>query len=340
MKNLNTVFPFYETLAEQNISKEYVDSDCALVGAQNLLIPFILIRPELTDLSTVTLEIYNSLDDSLVQTLTPTNYLTLQPSGDFDYLYYNDTLLASNLDTDNHYYIKCFTGATTYYSERFAVKKDLSDYLYLKYYNLSKLNNILLGFEQKLYINAVLKTPKYVRTDEATEKDAINIYQSQILQKANVITYLNAPEFIIDSLMTLPMMDSVTLLAQNGDSIEIQQIEVTDPEWTAENKGATALFTIELIEYTIIKKLNFTEMGCPEAVTTNIRQGVTTLTKDIEATITFSSVLPANYTIDGRAQDASGNTVLITIPPADITTSGFKVTGHDDCTFRWTAIKE
>jgi hypothetical protein len=108
-----------------------------------------------------------------------------------------------------------------------------------------------------------LKVPEYPRFDDAEEKGGIKIYRSQILQKANVINIITTPEYLVDALMMLPMMDNVSLILQNGDSIDIQQVEVEDPEWTEKNKGATALLTIKLIEYTVIKKLSFAESGDP-----------------------------------------------------------------------------
>jgi hypothetical protein len=336
-KNLNTLFPFYESLTEQNKNEEYVYDDCPFVALTNKLPTFIVRRLELPDLTTVTLQIYDS-NDNLIQTLTAATYLGLQPAGDYDYLYYNDTLLATPLSLGLTYYIKIYTGIETLYSELFNVKSDLSSYIKLTYYNGTDLNTVLAGFAQALYVNAVLKTPEYPRIDDAIEKNGINIYKSQILQKQNVITVLAAPEYIVDSLMTLPMMDNVSVTVQNGDTIEIQQVEVPDPEWNDVDRGATAKLRIELIEYTIIKRLNFTEMGCPATSGSDIRNGVASLTAGVQATITFSSSLASGYTPNGKAQDALGNTVLFTI--ADITTAGFKVTANANCTFYWSAVKE
>ena len=343
-KNLNTVFPFYQSLAEQNINKEYVDTDCALVCERNRLLPFQLRRlKDATGLTNVTLKIYDAADDTIEQTLTPGTFLDWGSiSGDptYDYLSYNGTLLSSNLSLGKTYYIILYDGTSSWYSERFSVRAAMTDFMLLTFQFATPLNNMIPLYDFKLYINQVLKVPEYPRFDDAEEKDGIKIYRSQVMQKANIIRLLSIPEYLVDALMMLPMVDTISLALQNGDTIDIQQVDVEDPEFITENKGSTATFVIKLIEYTVIKKLNFTEMGCPSATAaaTNIRQGIANLTAGVQATIVFSSVLTAGYTPSGKAQDALGNTVLFTI--ADITTAGFKVTANADCTFYWTAVKE
>lgn len=339
-KNLNTIFPFYETLAEQNLDKEYVDKDCMLVGERNRLLPFMIRRLiDGTLFANVTFKIYDAADDSVVQTLDAATFLDLGTHDvTYEYLTYNGTLLAANLDTSKIYYIILFDGTVNWYSERFSVRASMSDFMLLTFQFGNPLDNMIPLYDFKLYINQVLKTPEYPRFDDAIEKDGIKVYRSQITQKQNIIRLLSVPEYLVDALMVLPLADTVSLSIQNGDSIAIQQIEIPDPEWINENKGATATVIINLIEYTIIKKLNFTEMGCTGVATTNIRQDTVNLTAGVQATIVFSSVLSAGYTPGGIAQSAGGSAVRLTF--ADITTSGFKVTSNIDCTYYWTAIKE
>jgi len=340
-KNLNIPFPFYQSLAEQNSYKDYVDSDIALIGLSDRLLPFVLRRPlDPTGLANVTLEIKDT-NNNLIIALDPATYLDIMSDAEGEYLQYNDATFGG-LSWDITYYAELFDGTKRWFSEIFVVRKTLFNYMLLSFKLDKMLNTIAPNYYFKLYINQVLKVPEYPRFDDAEEKDGIKIYRSQILQKVNVIRFLTAPEYLVDALMMLPLMDTVTLATQNGDLIEIQQIDLEDPEWTPSNKGATALLIVKLVEYTVIKKLNFTEMGCSTTPTPggggSIRQGTTTLTAGVQATILFSSVLAPGYTTNGKAQDALGNTVLFTI--ASETTNGFKVTANANCTLNWTAIKE
>ena len=74
-----------------------------------------------------------------------------------------------------------------------------------------------------------------------------------------------------------------------------------------------------------------------DMINTEIDQGTVTLVANTEKTvdlnITFSTT---GYTVDGRAYDANGNTILPTL--VSRTTTEFVVKANKDCTFDWTAI--
>jgi hypothetical protein len=309
-KNLNIPLPFYSSLGEQNSKKDYVDNDSILIFESDRLPTFALWRAlDPSGLTNVTVSIKDSYDN-LIVTLVTATYLSLHTYTLAQYILPIDIALPSNLEEGNSYYIEIFDGTDTWYSEVFGVRDSMANYMKLSFSSGSILNSIMPNYDYEVFINQVLKVPEYPRFDDAEEKDGIKIYRSQILQKANVINVITTPEYLVDALMMLPMMDNVSLILQNGDSIDIQQVEVEDPEWTEKNKGATALLTIKLIEYTVIKKLNFAESGDPGSdEEPSVNDGYA---YPSQTNIAFGETLNADSSvyINGILQDSTAYSIL------------------------------
>lgn len=266
MKNLDIAFPFYTRLTEQYRYREYVDRDCQLVCFGNRLIPFQIRRAHNAGtLSDLHFYLYDAETNTLSDTIS-TTYLVLSAGTTYDYISYN---AASDLPvslTQKKYYVVIVDdiASVTYYSEVISAlaSSEEADYIKIRWGNYTTLAGIQASWAQDLYVNQVFKTPSYTREDTGEKIDGLMIPEKKIVQKADVVRLLFASEYIVDALMLLPLMDLVQITDQFGDCYTPQEVRVKDPQWNADNKGATAMLEIEFVKQTVIKKTGFVERAC------------------------------------------------------------------------------
>lgn len=318
-KNLNTVFPFYDALTEQYRYREDVTRQPFIISAADHLPPFIIRR--LHNTGTTANLVFDIVPlNSAVISVTPT-ILNITAGTSYDYIWYDSTPLASPIPPDElGYYLHIHDeGATPHkdwYSEVFLTRSSIADLLKLSFTNAEELANIGGGFIQSLYINSILKVPEYPREDTGDKRDGLLVKEKQSLMKADIIRMISVPEYLVDGLMLLPLMDDVSLYLQDGSCIQPLEVRVGDPEWSDERKGAFAKLKITLIESIVIKKLNFKEMGC------NCNNGVTGtqytqgkrvyLTAGVTSDITWDVPFANNtYTFLFTGYDANWNQELI-----------------------------
>jgi len=321
MKNLNTVFPFYDDDAEQYRFREDVTRPSYIISADTHLPPFIIRRLHNTGTTAnLTFQLIPAGGGSPI-TLSATTYLNITSGSAYDFIWYASTTLASLIppcETGYYVYIKDagVSPNKEWFSEIFAVKTSIADMMKLTFTNSTELANIGGGFVQSMYIDGVLKVPEYLREDVGEKRDGLLVKEKQSCLKTHIIRLISAPEYIADALTLLPMMDDVSLYLQNGSCIQPLEVRVSDPEWSDERKGAFSKIRISLVESIVIKKLNFKEMGC------NCNNGVTGtaytqgkrvhLTAGVQTDITWDVPFAnATYTFLFTGYDANWNQELI-----------------------------
>ena len=278
MKNLNTVFPFYDAVLEQYRYKKGIGAVPFILCATDKLVPFIIRRPHSAG-TTANISVF----------VTPCNGgpsyeihgddfgLTITSGTSYDHIYYAGTSLPADLPAQyGGYYLNVHdkTSDKHWYSETFGVRSSMTGYLYVEFKNDIELGGIAAYFIQGIYIDTVMVAPIYIREDEGEKRDGLLVKEKQIKMKAKVIRWTMAPEYLTDALIRLDMQDYVAFI-ENSETTTVLQVTVKDPEWTTESMGLYAKFEIELIYDVEIKKLNFKETGYsdPGGNMAEIRQG-------------------------------------------------------------------
>ena len=351
MKNLNTILPFYDALTEQY---KYRD-DIRIPGKQIRLqvgikrvIPFTIRRTHSAGTTAaLTFLIKDASDDSTVQTVVAATYLSISVGVTYDYIEYDASLdFAADLPIGKTCYITIEDSTPTpnkiWYSERFIVVADLTDYMMLEFWNDEILNNLEANFHQKLYIDNTFKTPDYIREDVGEKMDGILLKQSQTVQKVLNLYNLITPEFLLDALITLPMMTNVQITNLLTECIVPLETRLKDPDWYSETGGSFAKFDIQFVEWVVIKKGGYKEVGCScaEGVSvTTFNTGQDTLTAGVPANQNFTTEFAdVNYSLNIRAFDAVGNDVSFHVSAK--TVALFTIEALENCTIDWIAADE
>lgn len=305
MKNLNTVFPFYDSITEQIRFRDLFDSAGVadviplIICKQTSLPPWIIRRDHNAGTS---IEIYfyptdggDAInlhgEDIGIDIVSGTIYdYIVYPGGDF-----NGPIPLNG----SGYYLEVVDGSKTWYSETFNVRASVADLLELIFSCDVNLQNIYAGFEQFLYIDQFLKAPEYLREDTGDKRDGMLIKEKQVLLKQRVIRLNRLPEYMVDALMLLPMMDYVTLITQYSEGLTFNEIRIKDPEWSEGAYGNLASLEMQFISDVVIRKLSYikteAESFLVEPGSTNIpyRGGTSFLKRQSFAAIQNQTEFPA-----------------------------------------------
>jgi len=326
MKNLNTILPFYDSTDEWYKYRDDIMIErkaIRLVCGVKRVMPFI-IRRLTTGGTTTTLlfRIANADTGAVIQSPTPATYLNFDTGTTYDNIWYDASAdFASDLPVGANIYIiivdSSQTPTKTYYSDIITVVADvaLSNYTLLEFSNDLSLNNIKGTFSQKIYIDNVFKTPDYLREDEGEKMDGILLRQSMTAQKVLNLWNMPTPEFLIDALVTLPMMDNIELTDINGDCFVPLEVRLKDPEWIADAGGSFAKLCIQFVEWVVIKKGGYKEVACNcesgGTSTAVIKEGSASLTASIPSVVTFATAFAdAGYSLQIRAWTPSGSPIF------------------------------
>lgn len=291
MKNLNTVFPFYQAaysggdgLAQQDKFKEYVDNERPLVCFDRNLLPFVIRRnPSTRTQADITFEIWEKDGIAPVVTLDATTYLAIDfstdhtPTRDYDYIFHWGTTLPVTIPKGVYYVLindnLSPQQSVTYYSDLFMVRPQAESVYYtkLKFWNETLtefINEIPYGtgatyLHHTLYVNNLLRTPAYIREDTGDKVDNIVVLEKQVVQKQLKIYGMLMPEYLMDGLAILPLWDHLEIIEGNsGDCWTPIFVNMGEAEWIAEAKGAVAKLDMNFIRWSVVKKYSFIEKSC------------------------------------------------------------------------------
>ena len=351
MKNLDIVLPFYQTTAasydnliQQNRCREFVDTDPALICFTDRILPFVIRRVKNSG-TTSSLSFYLEWVGQDEPYVLPKTHLTIYPGSSYDDIIYDGSQpLPSDLPLG-----KCWirvvdtypVNHTVYYSETMIVRKEAekANFTRLDFSNDSELNGVRAGFNQALYIDNLLKTPDFIRTDTGEKIDEIFIPEKRTVQKVCNLSLQRVAEHVIEAVILLPMMDRVKVTeAATGETWYPQETRIKDPSWLADDYGASASMIIQLVRKTIIKKLSYIEsQEAPGNMAQNIKSSTIQLVANAPGNVVWDlpfSTDKYDYTV--TAYDEAGNPVFP--QPIDQTASHLRFMSIIDCTLSVIAV--
>jgi len=363
MKNLSTILPFYDTLAEQYRFREDCDVEPCLVSLDTALIPFCIRRTHNagTDPSSINVFITPVKNPGATINTPPPPWppghpieihgedfgIVIIPGTTYDIISYAGVALGGTIPHANGgYYLEIVDLEVDkhWFSETFIVTNVVLDYLKLEFYNTTELSHIPANFHQIIYLNSTLKTPEYLREDTGDKRDGLTVKEKQVMMKSYALRSLLATEYLVDALMLVPLMDYVSITVQSGEVLTFDEVRIKDPEWSAEALGSRAKVELQLIRDVVIKKLSFKETGYGNGgdMTAIVKGGIAETTfhsGEYEVPIVFDEDMPVDtYGLSVFAMS------LDTIPNVqncyirNITTHGFNAVTPVPCNVRWTAI--
>jgi hypothetical protein len=359
-KNLNTILPFYDTKAEQNRWKEYVDTPtaCQVICHTSTLVPFIIRRVHNTGTVANLLwhTYYSANDVELVDPgmspwITAATELTIVSGSTYDYIIFDGSPIFEALPKGQFYFkISDSAGAKDWYSETVNVIDPTTltpngnpYFLRLQFSNDTQISNINTAFIQWVYLDAGLKVPEFIREDTGEKRDGLMVFEKRVLMKSDILHLVTVPEFMVDALMLLPLMDNVSLYVISN-CYNYDEIQIKDPEWQESVKGSLAKLEIKLIGDVIIKKLNFKEMGCNCSALSGgsglVKVSVGSATAEVPVTIMWSGtgMTGISYGISVVAYNTENGNVKYTI--GSVVREQMTITFFEDCYYRVTATEE
>ena len=349
MKNLNTIVPFYDAVSEQyryRDDQQITRKQLRLVCSTLRLLPFTIRRATSAGVvANLLFRIYKVSDGTLAKTATPATHLTITTGSTYDYINYVANADFATALPYGEYYVRITdefpTPDVDYYSDVFMVVSAVTDYIKVEFWDDEQLNNIPASFHQYLYIDNSYKTPDYIREEEGEKIDGILLKQKQTTQKVLNLYNLLTPEFMLDSLMTLPMIDNVNVTDLLADCMTPLEVRLRDPEWFSDLGGAYAKLDIQFVEWIVIKKGGYKEVNCNCGNASNsiINAGDEVLTGMVNKVVTFTTpFVGINYGLTVRCYDDNGNWVAYNVNAH--TTSYFAITAIEDATIDWIAVEE
>lgn len=314
-KNLHTILPFFDAISEQNRNiidwkGNIYDIPIVCLRSDKTLIPFVIRRPHHTGvIDDCTFGVYKSTGVGLVAdyTYTASTYCSITTGTYYDYITYDASTPFSDYLDAGSYYIKFTDGVYEWYSEIFNIDILDDEYIKLTFSSDTQLNNILAGFEQFAYFKTSVFFKEFPREDTGDKKDMLLVKEKQVMQRAEVLRIL-CHTHMMEALMLLGMMDDVNITYVNGDDVDAQEVQVSDPQAIEEKTGRIWLFEAKLIIETVIKKKTYKEMGCPD--TTTLPSGSFTISARGDGTeVTIGGTMAdTDYQVRAFVTDSAGNT--------------------------------
>lgn len=353
-KNLNTVFPFYDSASEQYRHREDVESlesyPCLVASSTNL-IPFVIrVAHSEHIVSELTADLYDYDTNQAIATYhwhvsASSGFVMSKLDGaSWDYYYYTGTTITAPSLPTGRFYLVITHPHAVFYSEVFVIMSSVADYIKLDFSNNTEISSIMPYFYQTLYVDAILKTPEYIREDTGDRRNGILVPEKKVVIKSEALRILMAPEYIVDAIVLLPLMDNV-LITKQGEVIPVafSEVRVKDPEPVETAYGTRFYVEIQLLTLLSIKKLNFKEMGYTETTSAIIKAGTGTTAasgNEFVLAVVFDEAMPdAQYT---PAVTYCQTAALPYIPEMhhiqSISTTGFTIYTPVACNVRWTAI--
>lgn len=145
----------------------------------------------------------------------------------------------------------------TWYSELYASRKDLSQYVKIEYsskYDLSTADQTVLfsdSFKFNLYVETVIMSPTYEYFEEAEEKNGYKFISNQVAKKLYLFTF-PASEYLCDAMTLLRLCDFIRIT----DSAQIYYATefLFTPTWDEQGDYANA--ECEFSNASISRKVN------------------------------------------------------------------------------------
>lgn len=253
------VLKWYDSLAEQEYRKPYAFSNIPTLPIEmNQVPPFQLIRAR-TGASIIRFDLVEFKTGTATDVLTQMGECglqVLQPDGKaYDIIYYPSTVRLDIAEFDRGgYYAVMGDGVNTWYSDVFTMTPYLGDHIKLIWchhrdfeftgghiqYTTSGYGN---GYKNYLWIDTYIVKPKYEYEREVKTRDGIEFPLRWIRKKVYRFEYIG-PESIIDALSVVEGHDVKMVIDQNGQTFEIIEFEMSDPEWFAQGNQAPVTITL------------------------------------------------------------------------------------------------
>ena len=358
MKNLDTVFPFYDNLTEQTRFRPGMDAVPFIIIPHDRMIPFVISREHSAGtVNDIDIRIVPCNGENAIEMTGRDLGMVISQGPVYDDIYCTGHLFPQAIDESAQgYYMEVIDQfpqtPKVWYSETFGIRTSLSDYLYLEFKTDYRLSRILPYFIQALYIDQRLNYPEYTREDTGDTRDGVMVREKQVRTKADVLSFDIIPEYLTDALTLLPMMDMVQLTTPDNQIRVYVAVTIKDPEPIKESYGMFAGLEIHLISGVVIKKLNFVEAGYYTHMANVyggtvsmgiIKAGGPVLSLDDGAgqftyQVVFDQAMPdANYVPGAFCRDAVAGSKQ---EPefSEITENGFLITTLIACEIRWSAL--
>jgi hypothetical protein len=351
-RNLPTAFPFYEAVTEQYRYRADVEEHHRLIVSSSSLLPFIIRATHHDGLTAndITIDLYDADTNTKLTAYhwhgVASNGFVIEISEgtSYDYIYHVPSAISSPELPIGSFYMVVTHPLATYYSEVFYIVSSLSDCIRVDFANNTTIAGIAPYFYQTLYLkDDSIKTPDYIREDTGEKRNGILVKEKQVVIKSEILRILLAPEYWVDALILLPLMDNVYVTPVGGLQTSYGEVKIKDPEWVESSNGTRAKLEIQLLTVVAIKKLNFKEMGYTETTEAIIKQGVgvTASTGGLcFLQVTFTEEMPdTNYTpsVPYCVSTASPNNAEVPWI-GNILKTGFVIYSLIPCNVRWSAI--
>lgn len=254
------MLPFYLDLSRQNHRKDYAFGEIfPLFTPDRKILPFQIIREHRTN--QVTQVLLKRVGGSTVADITAqmaSNGLKVNQytSYGYDIISYNGVLLLTTETPEGPYYLQITDGIQTWYSEVFTVVRTMEQYLKITYSDSESLmfENGQIDFTENfafdLYLPTQVGRPDYEFEEQVDNRDGYQFIEKQISEKTYKFTFV-APEFLLDAMRIIRMMDNVTITSR-GETYNVDQFLMT-PKW--QDGGYLAAVEVEFQCDTVIKKI-------------------------------------------------------------------------------------
>jgi hypothetical protein len=260
-----SILPFYSSLSKLNHRKDYAFGEVfPLITPDRMILPFQFSRPHVADVNFAIA--IDKLDGSFHQEVT--TYLKdggMQikqfPSLGYD-LIINPGALPIPVDIPEGQYVCHYVDwngpniNNDLYSEVFTMVRNVDDYLSIEYKDVDDLYytdghlDFSSGFAFKIYLPTQVGRPDYEFDEQVDKRDGYQFIEKQISEKTYKFNFV-APEFLLDALRVVRMMDVVTIKSK-GETYKVDQFLMT-PKW--QDGGYLAAVEVEFQCDTIIKKI-------------------------------------------------------------------------------------
>lgn len=351
MKNLDIVFPFYDTMNEQYRYRDGVDNIPALNVSDESLVPWVIRRVHNSGtINDIELYFYPTDETSAFNVHGADANISISVGTTYDYIYFTGPLPAALPHLACGYYLKVLDKgvAKSWYSETFFVRTatQLANFILIEFSNDTDLGTIPGKWTQKFYIDQEFRITEYLREDTGEKRNGILVPEKMVKITDDILFINQAPKYLIDALIMLPFFDTVTLTDKFTDQYTFDEIRTKDPEWILESFGQLAKFEIHLLSGVYIKKLNFKYLGGSTVATNTIikQSPVPVLTvkngKYYEYYVLFDEKMPdIYYTADAVAISTGENNSRQFSECTNMTIHGFLIRTPVQCEVRWTAIR-